>query len=97
VRRRERHVHVAALLDRLTGVERLDHRELAASLLEDARHAVQVLGPLTAGQSRPGVLVCPSGGGHRTVDIGPGGERHPSQRLLGRRIEHLEGALRPGS
>ena len=43
VRRREREVDVAALADRLAAVERLEHRELARALLDDAGDAVQVL------------------------------------------------------
>ena len=53
MRRRERHVHVARLLDGLAAVERLEHRELAAALLQDARDAEQVLGSLAAGQRAP--------------------------------------------
>ena len=53
VRRGERHVDVARLLDGLAAVERLEHGELAAALLEDARDAEQVLGALAAGQRRP--------------------------------------------
>ena len=49
VRRGQRHVDVARLLDRLAGVHALDHRELAAALLEDARDAVEVLGALRPG------------------------------------------------
>jgi hypothetical protein len=45
VRRRERQVDVAGLLDRLPAVERLGHRQLACSLLEDARDPEQHLGP----------------------------------------------------
>ncbi len=54
VGRRERHVHVPRFLDGLAAVERLEHRELAAPLLEDARDAVQVLGTLPAGHRAPG-------------------------------------------
>ncbi len=43
VRRGERKVDVARLLDRLAAVERLEHRELAGALLEDARDAEEVL------------------------------------------------------
>ena len=56
VRGRERHVDVARLLDGLAAVERLEDRELAAALLEDARDAEQVLGALAPGQRAPVAL-----------------------------------------
>ncbi len=43
VRRRERQVDVARLLDRLAAVQRLEHGELARALLQDARDPEQVL------------------------------------------------------
>ena len=43
VGRGERHVDVAGLLDRLAVVDRLEHGELAAALLDDARDPVEVL------------------------------------------------------
>ena len=55
VRRREREVDVARLLDRLAAVQRLEHRELARALLEDARDPEEVLRALRAGQRRPAV------------------------------------------
>ena len=48
VRGRERQVDVARLLDRLAAVQRLEHRELARALLEDARDPEQVLRALGA-------------------------------------------------
>ena len=48
VRRGERQVDVARLLDRLAAVQRLEHGELAGALLEDARDPEQVLGALAA-------------------------------------------------
>ena len=53
VRRGERHVDVATLLDRLAGVHRFEDGELARALLHDPRDPEQVLGTLTAGQGRP--------------------------------------------
>src|SRR4029077_6235722 len=60
--RREGHVDVAALLDRLAGVHRLEDRELAAALLDDPRDPEEVLGALLAGQVAPTRLLRPSGG-----------------------------------
>ena len=53
VRGRERQVDVARLLDRLAAVQRLEHRELARALLEDARDPEEVLRALAPGQRRP--------------------------------------------
>ena len=53
VRRRERHVDVAALLDRLAGIHRLEHGELAAPLLHDPGDPEQVLRALAAGEAAP--------------------------------------------
>ena len=53
VGRRERHVDVARLLDRLAGVHRLEDGELARPLLEDPGDPEQVLRPLLAGQRAP--------------------------------------------
>ena len=68
----------------------LEHRELAAALLEDARDAEQVLGALAAGQRAPGLRL-----GRRaaltaastSASVGPG---DLGQRLLGRRVERRE-------
>src|SRR5829696_2237516 len=46
VRGRQRKVDVAGLLDRLPAVQRLQHRELARALLQDARNPEEVLRPL---------------------------------------------------
>jgi hypothetical protein len=48
VRRRERDVDVAGLLDRLAVVERLQDGELARALLQDARDAEEVLAAVGA-------------------------------------------------
>ena len=55
VRGGERQVDVARLADRLAAVQRLEHRELARALLEDARDAEEVLGALAPAQLRPAV------------------------------------------
>ena len=86
----QRHVDVAALLDRLARVHRLDDRELAGTLLEDAGDAIQVLGPLGTGQPGPGSVVRPAR--RRTArstsaDARPGDLR---QDLLGGRIDGRE-------
>ena len=95
VGRGQRHVDVAALLDRLAGVHRLDHGELAGALLDDPRDAVQVLGALAAGEPRPGGRVSATGGRHRTVDIGLRGSCDLGQPLLGSRVDDVEGGLGP--
>ena len=51
VGRRERHVDVARLLDRLAGVHRLEDRELARALLEDPGDPEEVLRPLRPASS----------------------------------------------
>jgi hypothetical protein len=69
VRRRERQVDVARLLDRLAAVQRLEHRELARALLEDARDPEEVLRALRRRELRPAVLVRGARGLHRGVDL----------------------------
>src|SRR5207247_2505963 len=55
VRGREREIDVARLADRLAAVQRLEHRELARALLEDARDPEEVLGALRRRDIRPSV------------------------------------------
>ena len=69
VRRGEREVDVAGLLDRLAAVQRLQHGELARALLEDPRDPEEVLRALGGGQRRPAVLERVAGGGDRGVDL----------------------------
>ena len=90
VRRGEWHVDVARLLDRLARVHRLDHGELAAALLEQARDAVEVLRPLAARQLRPAGPMRLTGRGHRPSDVRLRCVRHLRQRLFGRRIDDGE-------
>ena len=64
VRRGERDVDVARLLDRLAAVQRLRDRELARALLDQARDPEQVLRPLggpAASTSRPRTPRAPPG------------------------------------
>ena len=68
--RGQRHVDVAALLDRLARVHRFEDRELARALLEDPRDAEQVLGALPARQLAPRPALGAAGGADRLVDIG---------------------------
>ena len=86
VRRRQRDVDVARLLDRLAAVQRLDDRQLARALLDQPRDPEDVLAALQPGQRRPGRLRGPCRGdrardvvGARLGDLG--------QRLLGRRVD----------
>ena len=71
VRRGQRDVDVARLADRLAVVERLQHGELAGTLLDQPGDPEQVLAPLLAGHDRPGPLV--GRGGRRP----PPGQRRP--------------------
>ena len=59
----ERDVDVARLADRLAAVERLDDRQLARALLDQARDAEQVLAALERRQRLPR-----PGGGARRLD-----------------------------
>ena len=90
VRRGERHVDVAALLDRLSGVHALDDGELPRALLHDPRDPVEVLRPLTARQLRPARpmrLLC-RGDGATDVRLRRVGDLR--QRLLGRGVDDGE-------
>jgi hypothetical protein len=93
VRRRERQVDVAGLTNRLAAVERLEHGELARALLEDARDAEQVLGPLARGEVRPPVREPVAGGADREVDVLGARIGDLRQRLLVTR-RHARGKLR---
>ena len=85
VRRRQRQVDVAGLLDRLATVERLGDGELARALLQDPRDPEQVLGALGWSQLRPAVDEGVAGGPDRQVDVLGSGLRHLGQHLLARR------------
>ena len=82
VRGREGDVDVARLADRLAVVERLEHGELAAALLDRPGDAEQVLAALAPGHRRPDVGVRAAGGAHRVVHVGRSGLGHLGQRLL---------------
>ena len=69
VRRGERQVDVARLLDRLAAVERLQHGELARALLQQPRDPEQVLRALGRAQRRPAVLERRARGGDGGVDV----------------------------
>ena len=87
VRGRERHVDVAALLDRLARVHRLEDRELAAPLLHDPRDPEQVLRPLAARQAAPRAAAGTYGGRNRLVDVrrrSPSRPRRAAARWTGR-------------
>ena len=90
--RRERHVDVAALLDRLAGVHRLEDGELAAPLLEDPGDPEQVLRALLAGQAAPARPLRAAGGADRAVDVRRRRLRDLGDDLLGRGIDALEDA-----
>ena len=90
VRRGERHVDVARLLDGLAAVERLEHGELAAALLQDARDAEQVLGALAAGQRAPVALERAARDADGLVDVLDGCARDLRERLFRRRIDRRE-------
>ena len=88
----ERHVDVAALLDRLAVVEALGDRQLAGALLHEPRDAEQVLAAVGPAELRPGLVVGAAGGGdggihvfgRRGGDLGDvllGGRRDAGERL----------------
>ena len=86
VRRSERQVDVARLADRLAAVQRLEHGELARTLLEQARDPEQVLRALGARECRPAVLVRRA----RSIDCEP--------HVVGARLRDLrERLLRRGA
>jgi hypothetical protein len=87
MRGRERHVDVARLLDRLASVERLEHGELAAPLLQDPRDAEEVLRALGRPEAAPPVLVRVAGGRDREVDVLRAAVGHLGERLLGCRAD----------
>ena len=85
VRRGDRDVDVAGLLDRLAVVDRLQHGELAAALLDDAGDPVEVLRALAAGHPAPDARVGAAGGLDGVVDVGLVGLGDLGQHLLGAR------------
>ena len=94
VRRGERQVDVARLLDRLAAVERLQHRELARALCEQPRDAEQVLRPLGGPQRRP-----PPSNAARAAATAASTSASPAwrdlgQRLLGGRVDRREALAR---
>ena len=91
VGRRERHVDVARLLDRLARVDRFEDGELARALLEQAGDPEQVLRPLAAGQLAPRLRLGLARGPDRRVDVGLGRPGDLGQGLLGRRVDRGEG------
>ena len=89
VRGRERHVDVARLLDRLAAVHRLEHGELAGSLLQLPRDAEDVLRALRRRERLPrgrGV----AGRVDRARHVGGVGLGDLGERLLGRRADRRE-------
>ena len=84
VRRRQRDVDVAGLLDRLAVVDRLQHGELAAALLDDPGDPEEVLAPLPARHPAPDPVVGPAGGPDGRVDVGLVGLGDLGEHLLGR-------------
>src|SRR6266852_67454 len=84
VRGRERQVDIAGLLDRLAAVQRLEDRELARALLQDAGDPEEVLRALRARQRGPAVRVCVAGGRDGAVDVLLRALAHRRERLLAR-------------
>ena len=82
MRRCQRKVDIARLADRLAAVERLEHRELARTLLEDARDPVDDLGPLARRPGRPAVLEGGAGSTDGCVDVLGTAVRDLSKLLL---------------
>ena len=90
MRRGQRHVDVAALLDRLSGVHALDDGELPRALLQDARDPVEVLRALAARQLRPARPMRLLRRGHRPSDVRLRRVGDLRQRLLGRGVDDGE-------
>ena len=86
----EREVDVTGLLDRLAAVERLGHRELTRSLLEDSCDAEEVLGALGRAQLRPAVDERLPGRGDGEIDVLGACLGHLGQHLLARRRDRRE-------
>jgi hypothetical protein len=86
VRGRERDVDVARFLDRLAAVERLDDRQLARPLLDEARDAEHVLAALERRERRP-LRLGGAGRRHGPLDVGGRRLRDLGQRLLRRRVD----------
>jgi hypothetical protein len=91
VRCRERHVDVAALLDRLAVVEGLQDGELAGALLHDSRDPEEVLPAIGTGHPPPHAPVCRPRGFDGTVDVVGGRLGDLGEGLLGGRVNRLEG------
>jgi hypothetical protein len=87
--RGEGDVDVAALLYRLTAVHRLEHGELARSLLDDPGDAKQVLSAVGARKRGPRLerLASVADGG---VDVLGTRRRHRGEDLLGGGVDRLE-------
>src|SRR2546423_1681846 len=86
-----RQVDVARLLDRLAAVQRLEHRELAGALLQDAGDPEEVLGALGRPDRRPAVLERLARGLDGEVDVRFGRLRDLGERLLCRRVDRRVG------
>src|SRR5262249_54398288 len=91
---RERHVDVARLPDRLAAVQRLQHRELARALLQDARDPEEVLRALRPRAVRPPVLEGFTRGRARKPDLLLGRLPDLRERLLARRVDRRVRLLR---
>ncbi len=86
----EGHVDVAGLADGLAVVDGLQHRQLAGTLLDDARDPEQVLPAVAPGQLRPHPGVGTTGGPDGPVDVLGSGGGDLGEDLLGGRVDGLE-------
>jgi hypothetical protein len=89
VRRGEREVDVARLLDGLAAVQRLEHRELARAFLQDPRDPEQVLRALRARELRPSVRERAARSADGEIDVRLGCLPHRRERLLVARRDRL--------
>ena len=87
VRRGERQVDVARLLDRLAAVHRLEDGELAGALLESAGDPVEVLRPLAARQVAPPRCERVAGRGHGELNVLLAGLGHLGENLFRGRVD----------
>ena len=92
----EGQVDVAAFLDRLAAVHRLEHGEFPGLLLEQAGDAVEIFRALAAGHFPPDGFLRPAGGLHRAVDVGGAGGGDVGELLFVRGIDRGEGPARLG-
>ena len=69
MRRHQRQIDVAAFLDRLAAVHRLEHGQFARFLLDQPRDAIKEFAALASGHFAPDILVSAPRRFHREIDV----------------------------